>query len=74
MPLGREASWQDEWQTLVRRRDAAVERSRAIQAAITDVLRSRRPPPMELLREAERVEDEVTALKNQLRAVLRQLG
>jgi hypothetical protein len=74
MPFGREASWQDEWQRLVRRRDAAVERSRAIQAAITDVLRRRQPPPMELLREAERAEDEITTLKTQLRAVLRQLG
>ena len=74
MPLGREASWQDEWQTLVRRRDAAVARSRAIQAAITDVLRRRQPLPMELLREAERAEDEVATLKTQLRAVLRQLG
>jgi seryl-tRNA synthetase len=74
MPLGREASWQDEWQTLVRRRDAAVERSRAIQAAITDVLRRRQPLPMELMREAERAEDELATLKTQLRAVLRQLG
>jgi seryl-tRNA synthetase len=74
MPLGREASWQDEWQALVRRSDQAVARSRALQAAITDVLRRRQPPPRDLLREAERAEDELAALKAQLRAVLRQVS
>jgi hypothetical protein len=74
MPLGREASWQDDWQALVRRRDQALARSRAIQAAITDVLRRRQAPPMELLREAERAEDELAMLKQQLRGVLQRLG
>lgn len=59
---------------MVRRRDQALARSRAIQAEISASLRRRQPPPMELLREAERAEDDLAELKARLRDFLGRLG
>jgi hypothetical protein len=67
-------SWEQDWQSMVRRRDAALARSRELQAAITASLRRRQPPPMELLREAERAEDDLNELKARLRDFLGRLG
>lgn len=59
---------------MLRRRDAALARSREIQAKIAALLRRRQPPPMELLREAERAEGDLAELKARLRDFLRRLG
>jgi hypothetical protein len=74
MPLGYEANWQEEWQVVVRRRDALLAHARELQAEISAVLRRRQPLPMDLLRAAERTEDELSALKVRLRDILRRVG
>ncbi len=66
--------WEQDWQSMLRRRDAALARSREIQAEIAALLRRRQPPPMELLREAERAEGDLAELKARLRDFLRRLG
>jgi hypothetical protein len=74
MPLGSDATWQEEWQVVLRRRDSVLDRSRALQNQIREVLRRREALPMDLLREAERVDGELAALKARLREILHRLG
>ena len=66
--------WEEEWQSLVRVRDEALERSRHLQAEITASFRRRQPPSMQLLRAAEAAESELATLRTRLRDFLRQLG
>lgn len=74
MPLGSDAIWQEEWQALLRRRDAVLERSRALQHEIREVLRRREALPMDLLRSAERTDAELAALRARLKEFLRRIG
>ncbi len=70
MPQG----WEDEWQELLRWRDAALARARQFQEEVTAAIRRREPPPMQLLRAADRAEDDLAAAKARLRDFLRQVG
>ncbi|HWI28895.1 MAG TPA: hypothetical protein VN668_18105 [Stellaceae bacterium] len=74
MPLGSDAIWQEEWQALLRRRDAVLERSRALQHEIREVLRRREALPMDLLRSAERTDGELAALRARLKEFLGRIG
>lgn len=74
MPLGSDRDWQEEWQQLLRQRDTALARSRALQAEISAVFRRRQPPPMELMRAAEQAEGDIAAVKERLRELLRRVG
>jgi hypothetical protein len=66
--------WEDEWQALVRERDAAQARSQRIQDEITDSLRRRQPPAMRLMRAADAAEAELAAIRVRVRDFLRQIG
>jgi hypothetical protein len=70
MPQG----WEEEWQALLRWRDEALARSRALQAEISAAFRRRQPPPMQLLRAAEAAETDLATVKARLRGFLVGLG
>jgi hypothetical protein len=65
--------WEDEWQALVRERDAALARSQRIQDEITDSIRRRQPPPMRLMRAADAAEAELAAIRARIRDFLHHL-
>jgi hypothetical protein len=65
--------WEDEWQALVRERDAAQARSQRIQDEITDSIRRRQPPAMRLMRAADAAEAELAAIRARCRDFLQQL-
>lgn len=65
--------WEEEWQALLRERDAALARSQRIQEQITDSIRRRRPPPMQLMRAADSAESELTAIRTRIRDFLQHL-
>ncbi len=66
--------WDEQWQALLRWQDEALARAHGIRAEITAVLRRREPPPMQLLRAADRAEGEVAEARARLKDYLRQLG
>lgn len=66
--------WEDEWQALLRERDAAMARSQRIKDEITASFRRRRPPPMQLMRAADAAEADVVAIRERLRGFLRDLA
>jgi hypothetical protein len=65
--------WEEEWQALLRERDAALARSQRLQEQITDSIRRRQPPPMQLMRAADSAESELTAIRARIRDFLQQL-
>ena len=65
--------WEDEWQTLMRRRDEALARTQHIQEAIAAVIRQRQPLPMQLLRAADVAEGDLNQVKARLKDFLHQL-
>ncbi len=62
--------WQDEWQSLLQVRDAAIERAQRAQAEISAAFRRRQPPTMSMLRAAADAEAELSAIKLRLKAFL----
>lgn len=55
--------WEGEWTEIMQRKGEAMERSQRFQAEVVACFRRRRPPPMQLLREADKVAAELAALK-----------
>jgi hypothetical protein len=65
--------WEEEWHALLRERDAAQARAQSIQDEITQSIRRRRPPPMQLMRAADAAEAEVAAIRARIRDFLHHL-
>lgn len=64
--------WEGEWTEIVLQKQQAIERSQQYQAEVISSLRRRRPPPMQLLRDADRAAADLARIKAREESFLRE--